>query len=166
MGKTAIIYGSTTGNTESIANQIKTELSDSSVDVLSIADTSIDEMKGYDNLILGTSTWGLGDLQDDWEGPCDELSQLGKQKVALFGLGDCMSYPDTFVDGMGQLYEAVKQSEAEVIGFTSSTAYDFDASVAQVEDEFVGLVIDEDNESDKTTGRISEWVESIRPLLS
>lgn len=166
MTKTAIIYGSTTGNAESVANQIKTELGDNSIEVFSVADISVDEMKQYENLILGSSTWGVGDLQDDWEGACDELAGLGNVKVALFGIGDCMSYPDTFVDAMGHIYRSVKESNAEIVGFTSKSDYDFDDSAAVVNDQFVGLAIDEDNESDKTTVRIKAWVETLKPLLT
>jgi flavodoxin I len=51
---------------------------------------------------------------------------------------------------------------AKVIGFTSSEGYYHDASKAQIDDKFVGLVIDEDNQSDLTDERIENWVNEIK----
>ena len=60
-------------------------------------------------LILGTSTWGFGDLQEDWDaflGSLTKMNLTGKT-IALFGLGDSSTYSDTFVDGMGIIYRAL-----------------------------------------------------------
>ena len=66
MKKIGIIYGSTTGTCESLANQLATCLGVSDNDVHS-ADKLTDALvSAYDVLILGTSTWGDGELQDDW----------------------------------------------------------------------------------------------------
>ena len=51
---------------------------------------------------------------------------------------------------------------AKVIGFTSTQGYYHDASKAQVEDKFVGLILDEDNQSDLTDERIENWVNEIK----
>ena len=47
----------------SIAETIAGKLGASAVDVSSIDEAAISD---HDNLILGTSTWGAGELQDDW----------------------------------------------------------------------------------------------------
>ena len=62
----AVIYGSAMGNTEGAANTIASKLGIS--DVLNIADIDVSKINSYDKLICGTSTWGSGDLQDDWDG--------------------------------------------------------------------------------------------------
>ena len=52
-----------------------------------------------------------------------------------------------------------------MIGAVSTEGYTFDESTAVVDGKFVGLALDEDNESDKTDDRIAAWVEDIRPQL-
>lgn len=66
---------------------------------------------------------------------------------------------------MFTLYEAAKEAGARMIGATSTDGYTFDESTSVVDGKFVGLALDEDNESDKTDGRIAAWVEAIRPEL-
>lgn len=64
--KTGIFFGSTLGTTENIAGQIATALRISPDDIHNVADTDPSAVQGYDCLLLGSSTWGAGDLQDDW----------------------------------------------------------------------------------------------------
>jgi flavodoxin I len=115
--------------------------------------------------VLGTSTWGVGDLQDDWESAIGELqsANLSGKVVALFGLGDSSSYSDTFVNGMARIYDAVKGNGATVVGAVDASDYTYDDSEAVQDGKFVGLAIDEDNESSKTDGRIAAWVANIKP---
>jgi flavodoxin I len=165
MAKVGLFYGSSTGVTKNVAEAIATELKQLCIiaDVKSASEASIATLTSYDKLLLGTSTWGMGDLQDDWEGLLSSLatSNLKGKTVALFGTGDQDSYPDTFVDGIGHLYKAVKSAGAEVVGFISTDGYSFDASTAEKGGQFVGLVIDEGNQGDLTATRIKKWVASI-----
>ncbi len=164
MKKTAVFYGSTTGNTEGIAKDIAEKLGAEAFDV---SETDASKMEEYDNLILGTSTWGAGDLQDDWESFIDDMGNVNLEgkTVALFGLGDGMSYSDTFVDGMGTIYQAIAD-KCNVVGFTETEGYDFEESTAVVDGKFIGLPIDEDNESDQTGDRVEKWVEQLKNQLS
>ena len=77
MNKTIIIYGSTTGTCEDLAQRIATRLGVDKSDVINVSELTPDKVSEYDNLILGTSTWGAGDLQDDW---FDGLEILNKCK--------------------------------------------------------------------------------------
>ncbi len=167
MAKVAIIYGSTTGNTESIAGQIASKLSSHDVTVLDASNIGDVDWSEFSNYILGTSTWGLGDIQDDWEMSLSTLAEadLSGKKVAIFGLGDSSSYSDTFVDGMADLFEAATKAGATVIGSISTDGYNFDASRSVIDGVFVGLPIDEDSQGEKTSGRIKSWVESIESEL-
>ena len=63
----------------------------------------------------------------------------------------------------GWLYQRLKNSQAGFIGFWPVTGYDFEASEALTEDgkHFCGLAIDEDQQFDKTDGRVSAWVKQI-----
>ncbi|HAJ98737.1 MAG TPA: flavodoxin [Bacteroidales bacterium] len=165
MNKIAILYGSTTGNTKAIAMKISSLLN---ADIYDVAEKPIDALAKYNNLILGVSTWGLGDLQDDWESflPHFESADLNGKTVAIFGLGDAEAYPDTFVDGMGTLFNASMVKGCKVVGFTPTDEFKFDESTAVVEKKFVGLPIDEDNESYLTDKRIQNWVEQLRKEFS
>ncbi|MCG6190271.1 flavodoxin [Maribellus maritimus] len=161
MKNTVVLYGSTTGNTETIAKTIARELDAAIFDV---ATQPTSEIHKYQNLVLGTSTLGIGDLQDDWDAflPAFKKTELAGKKIALFGLGDADMYPDSFVDGMGIIYKAIRDKGCIIIGQTDIDGYDFDDSSALVDGKFVGLPLDEDNQSDLTDERIESWVEQIK----
>ena len=165
MKKTVIIYGSSTGTCEDLAGRIGSKLGVS--DVINVTDADADVIAANDNLILGTSTWGAGELQDDWYDGVELLksADLSGKTVALFGCGDCESYGDTFVGGMAEIYNAVKEAGAQVIGQVSTDGYTFDDSAAVVDGKFVGLALDEVNEDNLTDGRIDAWVAQISPSL-
>lgn len=161
MSKIAVFYGSTTGTCETIAGTLAGKLGTS--DVFSAADLDDAKIVEYDVLVLGTSTWGDGELQDDWYDAVEVLknADLSGKKIALFGCGDSASYPDTFCGAMGVIYEAVKN--ANVIGKGVSTdGYAFNASEAVVDGAFVGLALDDVNESDQTEARIDAWVAKVQ----
>lgn len=165
MKKTAIFYGSTSGNCEGIAHKIAQALGVTDVFTASELDTA--KVAAYDNLLLGSSTWGSGDLQDEWYDGVEVIksADLSGKTVAVFGCGDSNGFSTTYCDAMGQLYEAAKAAGAHMIGAVSTDGYTFDESTAVVDGKFVGLALDEDNESDKTDGRIAAWVEQIKPQL-
>jgi len=155
-----IIYGSNTGETEAVAEELGKLLGAEVLDVSTVQ--PVDFLT--DLLILGTSTWGMGALQDDWENKISLLDQvdLTGKKVAIFGLGDQMGYPDTFVDGMGELYEKVRGLGATVIGQTSAAGYTFSASTACKNAQLCGLALDNVNEPHMTAKRIQVWVEHLQ----
>lgn len=165
MKKTVIIYGTSTGTCEDLAGRIGAKLGvDNIINVTDLDDNVIAE---NDNLILGTSTWGAGEMQDDWYDGIKTIksANLSNKTVALFGCGDSGSYPDTFVGGMAEIYNAVKTAGANVIGAVSTEGYTFDDSESVVDGQFVGLALDEVNEDDKTDERIDAWVAEIQPNL-
>ena len=165
MKKTGIFYGSSTGTCEDLANQIADKMGVAASDVHSADKLSADLVKEYDLLILGTSTWGDGELQDDWYDGIKVLksADLSFKSIALFGCGDSESYCDTFCDGMGILYEDLKDSGCSFIGNKVGTdGYSFSSSIAVVNGAFVGLALDEVNESDKTAERIDNWTAELK----
>ena len=66
---------------------------------------------------------------------------------------------------MLEIYNAVKQAGANVIGAVATDGYTFDDSESVVDGKFVGLALDEVNEDDKTEERIDAWLEAIKPAL-
>jgi len=164
MKKTVVIYGSSTGTCEAIAGKIGAALG---AEVINVQDMTASTIAASDNLILGTSTWGAGEVQDDWYDGIKVLksADLSGKTIALFGCGDCESYSDTFVGGMGEIYDAVKDSGAHIIGQVPTDGYTFDDSTAVVDGQFVGLPLDDVNEDNKTDDRINAWVARISPTL-
>ena len=161
MSKVCVVYGSSMGNTEDAANKIAAALGID--DVLNIAQTDAGTINGYDKIIFGSSTWGSGDLQDEWDSfDLDSIEVSGKT-IAIFGMGDSSSYSDTYCNAIGTLYEKFSAKGAKVVGAVSTDGYSFDASTAVKDGKFVGLALDADNESDKTDERINAWVAQIKP---
>lgn len=157
--KTGIFYGSTTGVTQDIAERVGKLLN---ADVMPAAD--IEKIVDYDLAILATSTWGMGDLQDDWIDPLETLKtlNLAGKKIALIGVGDQEGFGDTFVDGMAIIYDEIKGKGITLVGKTSTDGYNFSSSRAAEDGEFLGLAIDENNQSDLTDERIAAWVEKLK----
>lgn len=164
MGKTIVVYGSSTGMCEEIAGKIASKLS---VSAINVTDLNADVLAGNDNLLIGTSTWGAGELQDDWYDGVDLLkgTDLAGKVVAVFGCGDSAGYSDTFCGGMRELYDAAKAGGATLVGEVSTEGYTFDGSDAIVDGKFVGLALDDVNEDDMTDSRIDAWLGQIRSSL-
>lgn len=168
MKKTCIFYGSSTGTCEDLANRIAEKMDVATSDVISADKLTAELVNNYELLILGTSTWGDGELQDDWYDAIKTLqsADLKDKFIALFGCGDSESYADTFCDGMGILYEDLKDSGCTFIGNKVSTkGYSYSSSVAVINDSFVGLALDEVNESDKTDERIEAWTADLKSKI-
>lgn len=164
MKKTGIFYGSTTGTTEEIARKIAKQLGVADSDVHDAAKLTEALVNDYEALLLGTSTWGDGDLQDDWYDAVKVLQgmDLSSKIIALFGCGDSDSYTDTFCDGMGILYNDLQATGAKFCGSVSTDGYTFDNSIAVADGKFVGLAIDEVNEDGNTDERIAHWVDTLK----
>lgn len=159
--KIVIVYGSTLGNAESAANLIAKHLG-LPVDVLNVAETNATEINKYEKIIFGSSTWGLGDLQDDWDSfNFRELDVKGKT-VAIFGMGDSEIYAFTYCDSMFKFYDVLVKKEANIVGFVDAKEYKYGKSESVIDDKFVGLALDNDNYEELTEPRIIKWVNQIR----
>jgi flavodoxin len=159
-----IFYGSSSGNTEGVAKQIQAEFGADNAQVFDVAKATKDDLEKFDNLIFGTSTWGFGELQDDFDGFMKQIeaANLSGKTVALFGCGDQESYSDTFVDGMGLVWQSLQGKGCDIVGQTSTEGYSYSNSQSDVEGKFVGLAIDENNQSDQTADRVKAWVEVLK----
>lgn len=160
MANIKVIFGSTTGNTQNAAELIAVELGGEAINAADAAAGDFDA----DLLILGSSTWGIGELQDDWIGAIEILEKvdLKGKKVALFGEGDQMGFSDSFIDAVGTLYQKVTELGAEVIGYWDAEAYEHSGSTAEIDGKFAGLALDEDNEPELTSERIKKWCAQLK----
>ena len=165
MAKIGLFYGTTTGKTESVAEIIQAELGgDSIVTSHDIADVTEDDFADYEYLIVGCPTWDIGELQSDWDGFFNELDNIdfSDKKVAYFGTGDQIGYSENFQDAMGILEEKIASLGGKTIGYWSTDGYEYEASKADKGGKFVGLALDEDNQSELTESRIKEWIAQIK----
>lgn len=160
-----IFYGSSTGNTAVVAKQIASKLGVGKEHVFDVSNVAVEQLANYDVLIFGSSTWGLGDLQDDWDGFVGKLSKqnLSGKKVAVFGLGDSSSYSDTFCDAMDALVKGAEKAGATIVGQgVDPSGYTFDDSQSLHDGKFCGLPLDADNEPEETEERINQWIIQVK----
>lgn len=170
MAKVGLFFGSQTGNTETIAEQIQEELGgDSVVTLHEISDASPDDFSEYSCIIVGCPTWDLGGIQSDWdgfyEGDLDSVDFSGK-KVAYFGPGDQVGYSENFQDAMGLLEEKISGLGGETVGHWSTDGYEHEASKAVKNGKFVGLALDEDNQAELTDERVKAWTAQLKSAFS
>lgn len=160
MKNIGLFFGSDTGNTENVANKIADHLG---LEAQDIAGNSSDIFDDYDFLILGTPTANYGEMQPDWDYFVPELedADLNGKTVALFGLGDQVDYPDSFLDAMGDLAELIEKAGGQLVGAWSTEGYDFNDSRAVKDGQFVGLALDEDRQPELTDSRISTWLTQL-----
>lgn len=163
MKKIGLFYGTTLGTTGNVAKEIEKILGVENVDIYNVAD-GIKEIENYENIILGTNTWGYGELQDDWVSVIDELEtiDLTGKKIAIYGTGDQEGYSDTFVDAIGIIYEKIKDKNLEIVGFISKENYNFSDSKALIGEKLAGLAIDDMNQSNLTEERIKKWTKQLK----
>lgn len=142
MDKIHVIYGSSTGMTESVATKIAEALGAKAIDIRTASADAFDA----ELLVLGSSTWGVGDLQDDWAARLDEVkTHFAGKKVAVFGLGDSIGFADSYCVAADALSNAAKDTGATLVGEI--------------------LRIDDTNESDLTDAKVSAWTELVRKSL-
>ena len=135
MSKILIVYGSTTGNTEGVAEVIgrTLERNGNNVELRNAAYVVINDMAdGFDAVFLGSSTWGGGSagLQDDFIPVYRSLDTAGLKgrKVAVFGCGDS-SY-DYFCGAVDAIEKRTEKLGADIVG--DSLKIDGDPDMAEV----------------------------------
>lgn len=165
--RVGLFYGSTTGTTEYIADQIAEAWGAAGLSPIVAQNighlAAPSDLLAYDVLLLGIPTWNIGQLQDDWDVLVPRLATLdftGKQ-VALFGIGDQYGYPDNFLDAVGILGELLESRGAVLIGGCPTDGYEFSHSRAVRDGRFIGLAIDEEHQSRQTPERIAAWVSAV-----
>ncbi|MBR8836558.1 MAG: flavodoxin FldA [Stigonema ocellatum SAG 48.90 = DSM 106950] len=165
MSQIGLFFGTTTGKTESVAEIIQKEFGGENVVTLyNIADVKYSDFDNYQYLIVGCPTWNIGELEIDWDGYFTELDNIdfSDKKVAYFGTGDAISYPDSFQDALGILENKITELGGITVGYWSTDGYDFNESKALKNGKFVGLALDEDNQPELTNDRIKAWVSQLK----
>lgn len=162
MKKVAVYYGSSTGTTSELAQRIAKAVG-AEAHCYDVANADASSAANFDVLILGSSTWGIGDLQDDWEGFLPKLAEqdLNGKAVALFGCGDADSYPDSFCEALALIKEGLSGTGCTFVGAYTPEGYAYDATRSEEGGKLIGLCVDDVNQSDLTEARLEAWLSAF-----
>ncbi|MDD2382542.1 MAG: flavodoxin [Mariniphaga sp.] len=170
MDKTAIFFGPDGGAVHRVAEKLKKVIGDDNVVLVPVKNASVRDLEKYDKIIFGLSTVGKETWQSEYSNPdwANFLPEIGKTRyegktVAIFGLGDHVTYAATFVDHIALLAKELMNNGAVLTGQIPIDDYEFEASEAVVDGKFLGLPVDEDFEPEMTDQRLTNWVEQLRP---
>lgn len=94
--KMAIVYSSVTGNTEELAELLRSRFTSIASDIFycRVNDFQMEEISRLDGLIIGTYTWGDGEIPIEMLPLVQELSRTKRRQLVtgIFGTGDSF-YP-------------------------------------------------------------------------
>ncbi len=170
MSKTAIFFGPLKGSVNRVADKLKELIGDDQVVMVPVKKATVADIEKYDKIIFGISTVGKDTWKStysnvDWAEFLPEISKTryeGK-KIAIFGLGDHITYAATFVDHIGLLANELINNGAVLTGQVDADKYEYHESEAVVDGKFLGLPVDEDFEPELTDERLEKWVKQISP---
>lgn len=169
MKEIVLLYWPKEGSVEKSAKKLFESFDKNEIDIFDLDSFDLKNLKNYKTIILGNSTvgaerWQDADNNNIWFGFFRDLKDydISKHKIALFGLGNQVLYPAHFVDGLGFLYEEVKNLNGNIIGKWPTEGYSFTDSEAVEDDYFYGLALDEDFEPELTQERINKWIEQLK----
>ena len=139
-------WGSDTGTTEIIINELVVYLSDNfKIELHEMHEVTIHDFSRYDYFILALPTWYDGQLQSDWDEFFESFCTIdfNDKYVAILGLGDQYGYAEYFVDGIGVVGQQVLDAGGKLLGEWPTDSYDFEQSKAELKKgTFCGLAID------------------------
>lgn len=172
MSKIGLFFGPIGGSTHKVGQMIAKALGNENVDLIPVKQASAETLNKYNAIIFGISTlgretWDGVHTKNDWDlfMPVVESFNFEGKKVAVYGLGDSVTYAVSFVDHMGVLAEKLVKANANLVGSVSTDGYSFEESKAISNGKFVGLPVDEDFEDYLTQERVDNWVDALKPIL-
>lgn len=163
--KIGIYYGTTSGTTSGIVDEIEFQLKGEDCYIHNVEE-GIDSMEEYENLILVSPSYGVGELQKDWENVYEKFKKIdftGKI-IGIVGVGNQYAFGESYVGAMKILYDVVKD-KGKVVGLTSTEGYHYEETKSIENGKFVGLALDETNQDNETPNRIKNWISEIKPFF-
>ena len=172
MSKIGLFFGPLKGSVHRVAEKVKTALGEQNVEMISVNDAGVPDLEKYDKIIFGISTvgketWDSDFSNTDWSKFFHNISKVdySAKTVAIFGLGDHVTYSSHFVNAMVILANELMKNGATIVGKVDPATYEFDESEAIFDGMFIGLPIDEDFQPELTDERVSNWVNTIKPAF-
>lgn len=162
----AVVYGSS-GNKQmaEVLTLIEDAFGDGyNIDFYPFENISIDRFKNYSNIIFGISANDKRWLNTYWDEVIEtfDLLNLSDCCIALFAIDNQYDNSRKFGNLPGIIGRIIKEKEGKIIGTWPSASYDYQSSMAELEDgRLIGLLIDEDNQSELTPKRIANWVKIL-----
>lgn len=172
MSKIGLFFGPVKGSVHRVAEKVKAAFGGQEIELVAVNEASTADLEKYDLIIFGISTvgketWDSNYSNTDWSKFFPNISKVdfSGKTVAIFGLGDHVTYSSYFVNAMGVLAKDLVKNGANIVGQVDPSGYEFNESEAIIDGKFVGLPIDEDFEPELTDERIANWVKSIKPAF-
>ncbi len=164
MNKIGLFYSFNSNKTKKIAESISEGFDSDVIESINAETVTEEQFLAFENLILGVPTWFDGELPTYWDefGPAIEDMNLKGKKIALFGLGNQVDYPENFQDALGIIAQLFESSGAIIVGLTSTKGYTFESSKAVRNNQFLGLAIDFETQATKNKERVKAWIEQLK----
>lgn len=172
MSKIGLFFGPLKGSVHRVAEKVKAAFGEQEVELVAVNEASAADLEKYNLIIFGISTvgketWDSNYSNTDWSKFFPNISKVdfSGKTVAIFGLGDHVTYSSYFVNAIGILAKELMKKGATIVGQVDPSGYEFDESEAIIDGKFIGLPIDEDFEPELTDERVANWVKSIKPAF-
>ncbi len=173
MKKTLLLYWAPGGNVELAAKAICEEIGTEKVEMCDVASFDVTRLDDFENFIIGSATVGAEDWRDTrddnkWNEFFVKTSgfDLSAKKVAAFGLGNQILYPEHFVDSLGYMKEEVEKRNGKLYGLWPSAGYKFTDSEGAADGYFFGLALDHDTQPELTPVRVKAWIEMLSKKMT
>lgn len=168
MKKTVVLYWAPGGSVEKVAKMLLNAIGADKADLCDVASVDIEKLATYKNIIIGSATVGA----DNWRDANDnnkwndffvrtEAMDLSGFKIAAFGLGNQVLYPENFLDSLGIMKAEVEKRNGKLLGYWPVDGYDFTDSEGAAEGMFFGLGLDEDQQPELSKSRIEQWIKLL-----
>lgn len=172
MSKIGLFFGPLKGSVHRVAEKVKAAFGEQELELVAVNEASAADLEKYNLIIFGISTvgketWDSNYSNTDWSKFFPNISKVdfSGKTVAIFGLGDHVTYSSYFVNAIGILAKELMKKGATIVGQVDPSGYEFDESEAIIDGKFIGLPIDEDFEPELTDERVANWVKSIKPAF-
>ncbi len=169
MSKIGLFFGPLEGAVNSVADKIVDILGNDAIELVPVKNASGSDLAKYEKIIFGISTvgkdtWDSEFSSNDWAKflPAIDENDFSHKKVAIYGLGDHITYASYFVDSMGLLAKKLVKQNATIVGQVATDGYEFDESEAVIDGVFIGLPLDEDFEPELTDARLQKWLKKLK----
>jgi flavodoxin I len=164
MKKIGLFYSFNSAKTAKIAEKIKSSFTGHDIQNVNVEIADENSLALFDCMIFGAATWFDGELPNYWDEylPAVEEADLSGKKLAIFGLGDQINYPENFCDAIGIIADFFEKRGAQIVGKFPVEGFNFEASKAVRNNEFLGLPLDQENQARLTNMRIEKWVETLK----